>query len=54
MEISDKRIKAITEVLQNIRIVKFFAWENSFVSRIMSIRWEEISLFIKFNVLRSM
>ena len=31
---TDKRIDTTNEVLQNIRIIKFFAWEQRFISRI--------------------
>ena len=34
----DKRTKAVNEVLQGMRIIKFFAWEGSFLQKITGIR----------------
>lgn len=34
----DKRVKMMNEVLQGIRIIKFFAWENSYMNKINEIR----------------
>lgn len=34
----DKRTKAVNEVLQGMRIIKFFAWEGSFLEKITGIR----------------
>ncbi|KAI8802480.1 P-loop containing nucleoside triphosphate hydrolase protein, partial [Cladochytrium replicatum] len=41
---TDKRINLINEVLQGIRIVKFFAWEKSFLQRIKDIRDVQLRL----------
>lgn len=42
---TDDRVRLTNEVLQNIRIVRFFAWESSFIKRIASIRQLEILYF---------
>lgn len=34
----DKRTKSVNEVLQGMRIIKFFAWEGSFLQKITGIR----------------
>lgn len=34
----DKRVKIMNEVLQGIRIIKFFAWENSYLNKVNEIR----------------
>lgn len=41
--ITDKRIQKLNETLQSIRIIKFFAWEDNFISNIMKIREEELT-----------
>ena len=43
---TDKRVKSMNEVLQNIRIVKFFAWEGSFTQRIKQIRHYELIQYV--------
>ncbi|KAK7205781.1 P-loop containing nucleoside triphosphate hydrolase protein [Myxozyma melibiosi] len=42
MEISDRRVTKTNEVLQNIKIIKYFAWENMFLSQIFKLRAEEL------------
>ncbi|GME70934.1 unnamed protein product [Ambrosiozyma monospora] len=44
MEITDKRIQKLNEVLQNIRVIKFLGWENRFAQQIMDIRKRELHL----------
>ena len=39
---TDKRIDTTNEVLQNIRIIKFFAWEHRFMSRVDEKRKAEL------------
>eukprot|EP00762_Andalucia_godoyi_P004436 ANDGO_08139.mRNA.1 ABC transporter C family member 3 len=38
MQFTDKRVKTINEVMQGIRVIKFFAWEASFLQKVSSIR----------------
>lgn len=40
---SDKRVKITQEVLQGIKVIKFNAWEESFIDLITKIRNEELS-----------
>jgi len=42
MATTDKRIHATNEVLQNIRIIKFFAWEERFAQVISESRTAEL------------
>ncbi|GME85756.1 unnamed protein product [Ambrosiozyma monospora] len=44
MEITDKRIQKLNEVLQNIRVIKFLGWENRFSQQILDIRKKELHL----------
>ncbi|KAH3668586.1 hypothetical protein OGAPHI_002340 [Ogataea philodendri] len=39
---SDQRIQKLNEVFQNIRVIKYFAWENKFTEAIMKLREKEI------------
>jgi len=42
MEFSDQRVSLMNEILAGIRVIKFYAWEKSFVSRIRGFRSQEL------------
>ncbi|KAI9357930.1 P-loop containing nucleoside triphosphate hydrolase protein [Zopfochytrium polystomum] len=42
--IADERIKLTSEILQGIRIIKFFTWEDNFLSRVAGQRDSELRL----------
>ncbi|KAJ3286591.1 hypothetical protein HK104_008964 [Borealophlyctis nickersoniae] len=41
--LTDSRVKLTQEVLQGIRVIKFFAWENPFLEKIEDIREKEVN-----------
>lgn len=41
---TDTRVKLMNEVLNGIRIIKYYAWENAFVKKIASVRAKEIAI----------
>ncbi|KAJ3306009.1 hypothetical protein HDV03_000546 [Kappamyces sp. JEL0829] len=49
MTATDARIGAINELLQGIRIVKFFAWEKRFAEKIKGLRETELGLLWKYT-----
>ncbi|RKO93599.1 P-loop containing nucleoside triphosphate hydrolase protein, partial [Blyttiomyces helicus] len=49
METTDKRVNAVNEMLQGIRIIKYFAWESKFIKRINSARSAEIVNWIRLS-----
>lgn len=51
-KISANRVKLTNEVLQGIRVIKYYAWEDSINETIRQIREEEIALMRKYNYLR--
>lgn len=51
-KISANRVKLTNEVLQGIRVIKFYAWEDSINETIRQIREEEVALMRKYNYLR--
>ncbi|KAF3445376.1 hypothetical protein FNV43_RR10552 [Rhamnella rubrinervis] len=53
MESKDKRMKATSEVLRNMRILKLQAWEMKFLSRILELRKVEASWLKKFVYTRA-
>eukprot|EP01124_Arcella_intermedia_P029518 TRINITY_DN625_c0_g1_i1.p1 TRINITY_DN625_c0_g1~~TRINITY_DN625_c0_g1_i1.p1 ORF type:complete len:1466 (+),score=369.04 TRINITY_DN625_c0_g1_i1:648-4400(+) len=48
MEHKDKRTKVLNEVLQGIRVIKFFAWEESYKKIIRAVRSEELRSLIEY------
>jgi ABC-type multidrug transport system fused ATPase/permease subunit len=44
---TDKRVALLNEILQGIRIIKFYAWESSFQDLIGIVRGEELRLVFK-------
>jgi len=53
MKCKDKRTKITNEVLQGIRVIKFFAWEESFQKKIHSIRATELKTLKKSAYLKA-
>ena len=54
MRHSDQRVKLMSEILQGIRVVKLYAWEQALAAKIEEIRVKElrhlrIGLYIKFG-----
>ncbi|KAL4216728.1 hypothetical protein ACF0H5_024451 [Mactra antiquata] len=46
-----KRIKILNEIISGIKVLKMYAWENSFINKVEDIRNEEIKRLMKFAVL---
>ena len=46
-------MKLTNEILQGIKIVKFYAWENSFLDRIGSVRDTELKVLRNLNMTKS-
>jgi ATP-binding cassette subfamily C (CFTR/MRP) protein 1 len=44
MKIKDERSNVMDEILQGIRVIKYFAWERSFIAKVNAIRESEIAL----------
>ncbi|EJU04810.1 hypothetical protein DACRYDRAFT_114129 [Dacryopinax primogenitus] len=43
----DKRMGVLTELIQAIKFIKFFAWENQWIDRAMKARQEELNWLVK-------
>ncbi|KAF9124551.1 hypothetical protein BGW39_008121 [Mortierella sp. 14UC] len=43
-QFADSRIKLSSEILQGVKVIKFFTWENSFLAKLAAIRVEELAL----------
>lgn len=50
--LSDKRLKFTAEMIEGIRIVKYYAWEDAFENRIAQAREEELMVLRKMQICR--
>ncbi|CAA7270432.1 unnamed protein product [Cyclocybe aegerita] len=53
VQITDKRVRLTTEVLQGVRLIKFYAWEAFYAQHIGELRTREIRTIRKVAVARS-
>ncbi|KAF9558614.1 hypothetical protein EC968_006899 [Mortierella alpina] len=51
-EFTDSRIRLSTEILQGIKVIKFFAWERSFLGKLAEIRVKELALVGRILIIR--
>ncbi|DBA04368.1 TPA: hypothetical protein N0F65_002130 [Lagenidium giganteum] len=54
LTIVDERVKVTSEALHGVRVMKFYAWEESLVQRVEKIRALEVALYRKFQYLNVM
>ncbi|OWZ10198.1 ABC transporter [Phytophthora megakarya] len=50
LAVIEERVKVTSESLQGIRVMKFYAWEESLAHRVETIRAKEITLLRKFHL----
>ncbi|PHJ22762.1 abc transporter transmembrane region domain-containing protein, partial [Cystoisospora suis] len=50
MGVRDERTKVLGEFLSSMKIIKLYAWENSFASRISCVRLRELSVLWRYQV----
>lgn len=50
MKKKDKRIKLMSEILNGIKVLKLYAWEESFAKIILGTRKEELNLLKKAGI----
>ncbi|XP_014786272.1 multidrug resistance-associated protein 1 [Octopus bimaculoides] len=53
MEVKDKRLGIINQVLFGIKVLKLYAWESLFQKKISTVRREELNLLKKANLILS-
>ncbi|KAG0260123.1 hypothetical protein DFQ27_003732 [Actinomortierella ambigua] len=53
MQTRDRRVGLMTELLQGIRMIKFFAWEKNIQRKIMEIRDQELRRFVRLFIINS-
>lgn len=47
LAVTDERIQKLNEAFQNIRILKYFAWESKFAEQILLVREKELAILFK-------
>ncbi|KAL4167261.1 hypothetical protein KRP22_012747 [Phytophthora ramorum] len=52
LSVAEERVKVTSEAMQGIRVMKFYAWEESLASRVETIRAAEIKHYRKFHYLQ--
>ncbi|KAL3662988.1 hypothetical protein V7S43_011931 [Phytophthora oleae] len=50
LKVIDERVKVTSEALQGIRVMKFYAWEESLAQRVEKLRAKEVTLLRKFHM----
>ncbi|GMF66748.1 unnamed protein product [Phytophthora fragariaefolia] len=50
LEVIDERVKVTSEALQGIRVMKYYAWEDSLAQRVEKLRVREVKLLRKFHL----
>ncbi|KAF9940341.1 hypothetical protein BGZ65_007307 [Modicella reniformis] len=53
METRDHRVGLMSELLQGIRMIKFFTWENNIRKKIMEVRDQELRRFIRLYIINT-
>ncbi|KAI5957078.1 hypothetical protein KGF54_000006 [Candida jiufengensis] len=52
-KITDKRVNLMKEILNNLKMIKYYSWEHPYHRNIMKVRGEEIDLILKIQTLRN-
>ncbi len=52
MEVKDKRLRAISEIIRGIKVLKLYAWEKIFGNNTTKIREEELGCIRSQTTLR--
>ncbi|KAG9063667.1 hypothetical protein KI688_003778 [Linnemannia hyalina] len=53
METRDRRVGLMSELLQGIRMIKFFAWEKKIQKKIMEVRDQELRRFVRLYIINT-
>lgn len=49
-KITDRRVTLIREILNNLKIIKYYCWEQPFLENLTKVRGEEVDLILKFKL----
>lgn len=51
---TDKRVRLMQEIIQGIRVIKFYSWEVSFLGKLLDTRDQEVQRVRKASIIRSL
>ncbi|KAI8595921.1 P-loop containing nucleoside triphosphate hydrolase protein [Dissophora ornata] len=54
METRDRRVGLMSELLQGIRMIKFFTWEKNIAKKIMDVRDQELRRFVRLYIINTL
>lgn len=54
MKIKDERVKAMNEILNGIKIIKLYGWEQAFINNIKTTRSNELKMLKKINYIEAL
>jgi ATP-binding cassette subfamily C (CFTR/MRP) protein 1 len=52
-KVVDQRVKLLSEIINNIRAVKLYAYERHFAQRISELRQQELEMLRRYGLIRS-
>ncbi|EGW34666.1 uncharacterized protein SPAPADRAFT_53104 [Spathaspora passalidarum NRRL Y-27907] len=52
-KITDKRVGLIKEILNNLKMIKFYSWEQPYHKRMIQVRNQEVNMILKIQTLRN-
>ncbi|CAD1808437.1 unnamed protein product [Candida parapsilosis] len=52
-KITDKRVNFMKEILNNLKMIKFYSWEHPYHENVRKIRGEEVDMILKIQTLRN-
>ncbi|RLV95497.1 Oligomycin resistance ATP-dependent permease YOR1 [Spathaspora sp. JA1] len=52
-KITDKRVNLIKEILNNLKMIKFYSWEHPYHKKVIQVRNEEVNVILKIQSLRN-
>ncbi|EDV20618.1 uncharacterized protein TRIADDRAFT_60846 [Trichoplax adhaerens] len=53
MKLTDERIKTMNEILNGVKVLKLYAWEKSFIAKVLSIRSNELKQLLYSSLLNA-
>ncbi|EGW34105.1 uncharacterized protein SPAPADRAFT_133715 [Spathaspora passalidarum NRRL Y-27907] len=52
-KITDKRVNLIKEILNNLKMIKFYSWEHPYHKKVVQVRNQEVNVILKIQSLRN-